>query len=113
MALLGLPRIGWHGPLYRLGYMSPTCGLTRGVQHMFQGDVFTAALFNPAAPVLVLGAAAAILRWIVGRTTGHWLGFEVEHSHRAVRAAFLATIATLFILLWINQQLNAGFLLTH
>jgi hypothetical protein len=62
MALLGLPPVDIHGPLHYLGVMDPLCGMTRGVRLFCLGQVSEAVRYNPAAPLLVLGALGALAR---------------------------------------------------
>jgi hypothetical protein len=109
MAGLGLPPVDLHGPLHRWwSVMDPLCGGTRSVRLAAMGDLAAAWRYNPLGPILVTGAALAVLRWCIGVATHRWLGLNLV-GRRPVRAARL--VVTLLVgLLAVRQQLNVELL---
>lgn len=105
-AKLGQPDIPWMWPLYRLGIVLPSCGLTRGVVAIFHGDLARSWEFNPASLVVVVLAGLLAIRLGVGIFTGRWVVIDV--SYRRVYAV-LALI--LLAALWVNQQHHAQLLI--
>jgi hypothetical protein len=106
LAVVGMPPVDLHGPTHQLGLMSPTCGMTRGVAAMVRGDITTAMAYNPASPLLVLGAVAAMLRLAIGRATRRWL---TVHLH--VTLSGWVVLAGALLILAARQQQNAELLL--
>ncbi|MEU9207728.1 DUF2752 domain-containing protein [Streptomyces sp. NPDC048415] len=107
LAVLGLPPVDLHGPLHYAGVMAPLCGATRGVHAAMRGDLATGWRYNPLSIVLVMGAAAAVLREAVGRLRGRWLNVRVTH-----RKAAVVTGGALLAVLEVNQQEHADLLRT-
>lgn len=90
-------------PLYRLGVVLPSCGLTRGVVALARGDLAAAWQWNPASSLAAVAAATGVLRAAVGAATGRWL-----HVHVRPRW-WLLVVATLAVaLLWVNQWDHAA-----
>lgn len=102
MAAFGLPPVDLHGPNHYIGIMSPTCGATRSVWTAMSGDWAMSWRYNPLGIVLVLGAAATLVRTAAGAVTGRWVNATV----RAPRTLLVLT-AVGVVALWIRQQLNA------
>ncbi|GAC1411520.1 MAG: hypothetical protein NVS4B6_14310 [Mycobacterium sp.] len=73
LAVFGLPPVDLHGPLHYLGVMDPLCGGTRSVYLTLHGLLHEALRYNPAAPLLVVAAAAVVLRAVVGWTRHYWV----------------------------------------
>lgn len=88
-----------------LGFMAPTCGLTRGGLALLRGDLATAWRYNPAIFPVALLAAALFVRFASGVVTGRWLTLRV-HSGSAGRLLGLAII----VALWLNQQAHFALL---
>jgi Protein of unknown function (DUF2752) len=107
MAVFGLPPVDLHGPLHYAGVMDPLCGGTRGVREVLRGDLREAWAYNPASPVLVVGAAATLVREAVGRARGQWLNPRITRRRTTVLAG-LSLLAGLEA----NQQAHAGLLRT-
>lgn len=107
LAVFGMPSIESHGPLYQLGIMSPICGGTRAVYYAMQGDLALSLRYNPIGVPLVLGAMAAIVRHLAGTVTGRWLTFRL-----GARRPAIVVLVVLAVVLEVNQQLNAAFLLS-
>jgi len=106
LAVLGLPSIDLHGPLHRFGIMDPLCGMTRGLRDVMLGQLGRAVDYNPASPVLVMGAIGAVVRGMIGRLSGRWLTFRPPPT----RSTLLALTGALAAL-WVNQQLHAALLM--
>lgn len=86
MAWLGLPPVDLHGPLHRwFSVMDPLCGGTRSVRLAAMGDLAAAWKYNPLGPILMTGAALAVLRWCAGTATSRWLGLDLA-DRRPARA---------------------------
>lgn len=106
LAVFGMPPVDLHGPNHRLGIMVPTCGMTRGVAAAARLDLATAVSFNPAAPFLVAGAVAALLRAVVGRVSGRWIDVMT-----GVPRFWMWVSGVAFVALWVNQQAHASLLM--
>jgi hypothetical protein len=104
LAVFGLPHIDIHGPLHYLGIMDPFCGATRSVYLTMHGQLAEAVRYNPAAPVLLLAAAAVLIRAAIGCLTGYWIGARVS-KRILIPVALVAVVA-----LQINQQLHVALL---
>lgn len=104
MAVVGLPDVDLHGPLYRLGVMCPLCGGTRGVYLTLQGELGQALRYNPASPVLIAAALALLIRAIIGWSSGRWFVMALP------RRIWIPVGVVAVIALWVNQQLNAELL---
>lgn len=104
----GVPKTPLMWPMYRLGLVLPSCGLTRGVTALLRGDLHRAWMFNPASFLVVAVAAALTLRLAVGIATGRWL---VVASLSATPRFVLVLVALGTAALWINQQAHADVLM--
>jgi hypothetical protein len=104
MAVIGLPGVDLHGPLYHLGVMCPLCGGTRGVYLTSHGEVGQALRYNPASPVLVAAALVLLIRAIIGWLSGRWFVIAVP------RRIWIPVGAVAVLALWVNQQLNVELL---
>ncbi|UGY91002.1 DUF2752 domain-containing protein [Streptomyces gobiensis] len=107
MAVFGLPPVDLHGPLHYVGVMGPLCGGTRGVHAVMLGHLDEAWRYNPLSPVLVAGAAGAVVREVVGRVSGRWLNLRVTRRRIAIVIGLLLVVA-----LTVNQQAHADRLRT-
>lgn len=105
-AVVGVPHVPVMWPLYRLGIVLPGCGLTRGVVALAAGDVAGAWRWNPASPLVAVGAAAGVVRAGVGAATGCWLTVRIA-SRRWMIALGVAAVG----LLWLNQWSHAEMLM--
>jgi len=85
LGMVGVPSVDLHGPLHFVGVMDPLCGGTRSVYLSVQGDLLDAAAYNPAGPVLLVVALAAVVRAATGRLSGQWVTVHV--SSRVVLVA--------------------------
>jgi hypothetical protein len=112
MALFGLPPVDLHGLLHHVGVMDPLCGGTRAAAYAARGDWATAWRYNPLGIIAVLGAAAALLRAVLGLTTGRWLTATVTLSPAGGRVLAVVTVI-LFTALTVRQQLRADLLLAE
>ncbi len=93
-------------PMMAFGWVSPTCGLTRGSTAIASGDLVLAWHYNPASFLVVAYGSAGLVRNLVGAATGRWLRI----SARPHLVGSL-TIAALFLALWAHQQANAAFII--
>ncbi|MFR9796400.1 DUF2752 domain-containing protein [Streptomyces sp. MS06] len=105
LALFGLPPVDLHTPLHYAGVMTPMCGATRGIHAALLGRLGDAWRYNPLSVVLVLGAAAALLREAVGRQRGRWVNLRLTHRPTAYVAGALLLVA-----LEAHQQAHADLL---
>jgi hypothetical protein len=104
LAVFGLPPVSLHGPLHYLGVMDPLCGSTRSVYLTLHGNVHEAMRFNPAGPVVLVGAVIMVIRAVVGRLLGRWLSIRIP-------ARILWPVAVIAIVaLEVNQQMHASLL---
>ena len=105
-SVVGLPRISTMAPLYSIGIVTPTCGLTRSVTAIASGQFALAWRFNPGGFLVVALLAALLARWLFGRLTHRWLAVVVQDWRVPV-----AVIAAVTVALWVNQQMNAEFVM--
>jgi hypothetical protein len=104
LAIFGVPPIDLHGPLHHLGVMDPLCGGTRSVYLTLHGHLQGAVRYNPAGPVLVVGAVVTLIRAAVGWSTGRWHGVHVR------RRILIPVTVLALAALEVNQQLHAALL---
>jgi len=97
---VGLPPVDLHTPLHRMGIMDPLCGGTRALRLAARGDLVEALRWNPASPLLLLGAASFALRTAAGAITGSWVNLTVAWK----RPAFWAPLALALVALEARQQ---------
>jgi hypothetical protein len=105
LAVFGLLPVDLHAPPHYLGVMSPSCGLTRGVRLVVRDDLAGAVEYNPAAPLVVLGAVVALARHAVGWGTGRWLDVSARWTRLLV-----ALTAAVLVVLWARQQAHVDLL---
>lgn len=105
-SMFGLPPISTMGPMYRLGIVSPTCGMTRSVTAIMSGEFSLAWRFNPGGFLVVAVLVGLFMRWAVGHATGRWVSIAVEDWRVPI-----AIIVVLTIVLGVNQQMNADFVI--
>ncbi|MDT5059026.1 MAG: hypothetical protein QOF66_7392 [Mycobacterium sp.] len=104
LAIVGLPRVDIHGPLHYLGVMDPLCGGTRSVYLTMHGHLRDPLRYNPASLMLVVAAAALLMRAALGWATGHFLSVHVP------RRLLIPVMVVALVALEVNQQLHAGLL---
>jgi hypothetical protein len=104
LAVFGLPHANLHGPLHYVGVMDPLCGGTRSVYLTLHGRLHEAIRYNPAGPLLVIAAAAVLIRAAIGRLSGYWVSVRVPRG-LLIGVGIIAVIA-----LEVNQQLDVGLL---
>ncbi len=95
LAAIGLPTVDLHSPLHRMGIMDPLCGGTRALRLAARGDVVGAFRWNPASPLLLLGAAAFALRTLVGFLTGSWVNLSMTWRRPAPWVAIVLGLVAL------------------
>lgn len=110
MAVFGLPRVDLHPPFHRLGIMDPLCGGTRAARFTAQGNLVQAWRYNPLGIITVFGAAAAVLRAVVGGATRRWVNATMAWTPKRRRIA-IAVAIVLVILLEVRQQTRADLLI--
>jgi hypothetical protein len=107
MARLGIPPLPIMWPMYQLGLVAPTCGLTRGVVALARTEFADAWRWNPASYPIGLSAVAVAIRFGIGVLTKRWLHLRLRPTWR------LTTIAgVLLVTLWLRQQANADLLMS-
>lgn len=108
MAVAGIPNLPLMWPLYQLGVVLPSCGLTRGVVAFARGDLGGAWRWNPASAVVALAFVVVLVRAAAGVTTGRWL-----HGHTRLRGWHVTVAAVAIALLWANQWRHADLLMNR
>lgn len=101
LRVVGLSGADLHGPLHRMGIMDPFCGGTRATYLLGRGDLVGAWSWNPMVPLLALGASGLVVRFLVGRFSGRWVDLHLP------RRTWVALLAAAFVVLEVNQQLQA------
>ncbi|MGW3353207.1 DUF2752 domain-containing protein [Nonomuraea rubra] len=109
LAVFGLPPVRLHLPTHWLGIMTPGCGGTRAMRQAMLGEWGKAWEYNPASPVIAVGAALMMLRAVAGWVTGRWLTVRLRRRWIA-RLAWIV-LAVLVGALWVRQQLHAELLM--
>jgi predicted MFS family arabinose efflux permease len=79
--------------------------MTRGTVAVLRGQLGQAVAYNPASPLLLVGAVLAVGRWLVGRLTGRWLDATPRPTPITSAVAAIVVFA-----LWVNQQTHATLL---
>lgn len=111
LAVAGLPSIDLHGPLHRLGIMDPLCGGTRSARLTILGQWGLAWTYNPLGLLTVLGAAALVVRSVVGALTHRWINVSWCPSAR-LRWLLISVGIVVLAMLEIRQQ-SLAWLLTE
>lgn len=111
MAIFGLPPIDMHGPLHRVGIMTPSCGGTRAARYAAQGEWALAWQYNPLGLFTVVAAALLALRAGIGLLARRWINIEVHWTRRR-RLIVTGVILLLLALLEVRQQGRADLLMT-
>ena len=93
-------------PSHAIGWVTPTCGLTRGSTALARGDLALAWHFNPASLLVPVFALVGVGRAVWGWSTGRWLTIRVRPGW-----AGWALLVAAVLLLWANQQSHAGFVM--
>lgn len=106
MAVVGMADVPLMWPMYKVGLVSPACGLTRGVVEVFRGNFARAWRFNPASFVVVAGAVFLVARFLVTR---RWTSGDLGSFAR--RPTTIVSIGLAIVVLWVNQQANADFVI--
>jgi hypothetical protein len=94
-------------PTYRLGVVTPTCGLTRGSTAIARGDFMLAWRYNPMSFVVIIVGAIGVVRTAVGATTQRWVTMSCTRSRTAWVLIGIAIAA-----FWLYQQSNADFIIS-
>lgn len=93
-------------PTHALGWVGPTCGLTRGSTAFVRGDLAVAWRYNPASFLVMGYGAFGVARAGLGHVTGRWINVRVGLS----RLGWIVA-AVLVIGLTLYQQSNAEFII--
>ncbi|MEO6627126.1 MAG: DUF2752 domain-containing protein [Aquihabitans sp.] len=93
-------------PTHLVGWVDPTCGLTRGSTAIARGDMGLAWRYNPASFAVMGFGLLGLLRAAVGFLAGRWVNFEARVGPLGW-AVFLVVI----VLLGLHQQSNAQFVM--
>lgn len=107
LALLGGFPFDMPMPTHAIGWVEPTCGLTRGTTAAARGDFALAWRYNPLSLALVALGIAGALRAFVGLVTGTWVNLRIRRPS-TVGWAVLALAVLAFAL---YQQGNADFII--
>ena len=94
-------------PTHAVGWVEPTCGLTRGSTAIARGDFGRAFAYNPASFAVMAFGIGGVVRALTGWTTGRWLSLHL----RLGRNGWLV-LALGLVVLWAYQQTNAEFVIS-
>lgn len=106
LAIVGVPNLPLMWPMYRVGVVGPSCGLTRGVVEIFRGNPSLAWRFNPASFLVVAASLVLVARALAGRGAAALSDLSTAARRIGAVAACVAIGA-----LWVHQQLNADFVM--
>jgi hypothetical protein len=93
-------------PTHAIGWVEPSCGLTRGSLAIVRGDFALGFRYNPLAFLVIGFGISGVVRAIVGWTTGRWLNVRVRVSR-----AGLVVLAFGILAFWLYQQTKADFII--
>ena len=93
-------------PTHAVGWVTPTCGLTRGSTALIRGDLDLAWHYNPASFAVMSFAVLGVVRAAVGRFCGFWVNVRLRP-----RRSWLVAVAILVLVLWAQQMTNASFII--
>jgi hypothetical protein len=93
-------------PTHAVGWVTPTCGLTRGSTALVRGDLGLAWRYNPASFAVVLFGVLGLVRAGVGRLGGRWINVRLPPSR-----SWLVVGALFVVVLWAHQMSNAPFII--
>jgi len=93
-------------PTHSAGWVTPTCGLTRGSTALVRGDVALAWRYNPASLLVIGFGVFGMARGAAGALTGWWLNLQMGMSRRIMIIAAVTLVA-----LWSQQMSNAQFVI--
>lgn len=94
-------------PTHAVGWVTPTCGLTRGSTALLRGDIGLAWRYNPVSLLVVSLGVIGLVRLTYGRSTSRWLNVKFR-----VTAPVMGLLVVAFGLLWWVQQSNAAFIIS-
>lgn len=106
MRISGRIPIGVPMPTHAVGWVEPTCGITRGSISILRGDFALAFRFNPLSFLVIAFGIAGSIRAIVGWTTHRWLDIRVRMSKMIWALLGIAVVA-----FWLYQQTRADFII--
>lgn len=93
-------------PTHAVGWVEPTCGLTRGSTAVARGDFGIAWRYNPASFAVMAFGVAGLARTALGTSTGRWLNIRLRPSLRGwIIVGFSLAV------FWLYQQTNAEFII--
>ena len=107
MSRRGVPRLSLMWPMDQLGFVAPTCGLTRGVVALARADFAEAWRWNPASYVIGLGIVAMAARFGAWVITRRWLHLHLRPTRTVITIAIVLLTA-----LWVRQQAHAELLMS-
>lgn len=93
-------------PTHLVGWVEPSCGLTRGSTAIARGDLGLAWRYNPASVAVMASGALGTVRAAVGLLSGRWVNVDGR-----VGPLVWATLFVVVVLLGLHQQANAQFVM--
>ena len=106
LALMGGLPFDLPMPTHAIGWVEPSCGLTRGSTAIARGDFGLAWRYNPLSFAAMGFGLAGVARAAVGLATGRWLTIDVQVG----AIGWLLAVATV-VALWLYQQSHAEFVM--
>ena len=106
LALIGGLPFDLPMPTHAIGWVEPSCGLTRGSTAIARGDLSLAWRYNPASFLAVAFGAVGLCRAIIGFLTRRWINVEGRLGVPGWIAIVVAIAG-----LWLHQQNNADFVI--
>ena len=105
-AVLGRIPLDLPMPTHLVGWVCPTCGLTRGTVAIARGHFALAFRYNPLSFAVPLAALVVVARLVAGGAWGRWVNVRYRPTRLAWTLAAVATAA-----LWAYQQSHAMFIM--
>lgn len=93
-------------PTHLIGWVEPTCGLTRGSTAIVRGDFALAWRYNPASFAVLAFGVAGLVRAAAGMLAGRWVNVNARIGPLGWMALLVG-----FVLLGLHQQANAQFVM--
>jgi hypothetical protein len=110
LAVLGGSPVDLPMPTHVIGWVTPTCGLTRGSTAIVRGDLALGWSYNPASFLVAATVAVGLGRAVTGCLTGRWITLQARLAPKAVALTSVVAIGLLAVL-WVHQQANADFII--
>lgn len=106
LAIVGGLPVDLPMPTHLVGWVEPTCGLTRGSTAIARGDPGLAWRYNPASFAVIAFGVLGLARALIGGLAGKWVNVDAR-----IGPVGWAVLLGGLVLLGLHQQANAQFVM--